>query len=279
MASNKTRSSGVTRQASTTAQQVTATRLHNVNTMNPATASQVPTDQNTPVSQGGVTAISSMTDDELAALVKASDNAIMPNFLADIKDRTQRFVYQAGLNALPTVLDDAAFNQFLSDNNIPRSDIMARDIDPIHFTAQDGTYFSYKSTDIANMLKYSKFNYIGGKKGGQRYGAGTYFAQNGGGSTGYGSDPSFVTVEGVLNPATARVIDSATLSRKAASFAQSHPKFAAAVGGYVSGSQTWTDNNMSIWALAMGYNVINDGTHGYGAYYTVIDRSAFVYRK
>lgn len=270
MASNKTRSSGVTRQASTTAQQVTATRLHNVNTMNPATASQVPTDQNTPVSQGGVTDISSMTDDELAALVKASDHAIMPNFLADVSDPTQRFVYQAGLNTKPMVLDRAAFSQYMADNNIPQSAILARDVNRITFTTMDGTHLSYTPQNIADMLMDSKFNYIGGKQGGQAYGAGTYFDQNGGGTTGYGHG-NFMTVEAVLNPATARPIRYDQLARKASSFAQSHPKFAAAVGGFGGHG-----NNESIWALAMGYNVITSHINNY---HCVIDRSALVYRK
>lgn len=275
MASNKTRSSGVTRPASTTPPQSPATQQGasgqpSVNTMNPANANQTPNNQNTPLQPGAVTALSQMTDDQLAQLVNASKNVIMPNHLADADDPTQKFVYQAGLNAKPTVLDTAAFNQFLADNNIRQSDLLARSVDSIQFQAM-GVNFSYTAKNVADMMMYSNFNYIGGKHGGQRLGAGTYFDQNGGVNTGYGSH----TVVATLNPATARVISGPQLAVQAAAFAKSHPKFVAAVGKYTTGGQQWTGNNMSIYALAMGYNVIG----GSGDYYNVIDRSALVYRE
>ena len=59
----------------------------------------------------------------------------------------------------------------------------------------------------------------------------------------------------------------------AAAFDRSHPKFARATGGY---STCFRNNNMSIYALAMGYNVIKDAT---GSYHNVIDRKALVYKK
>lgn len=278
MSSNKSKKSGVTRSASHTPPKVQATQPRNavlqpttpVNTMNPANANQTPDPQNTPVQPGALTALSQMTDDQLAQLVNASKNVIMPNHLSDVDDPTQKFVYQAGLNELPQVLDAAAFNQFLAANHIRQSDLMARSVDAISFKAM-GTNFTYTAQQVADMMMYSRYNYIGGKVGGQKIGAGTYFAQNGGYSTGYGKH----TTVAALNPTTARVISSSQLQRAAQSFARSHPKFARAVGGYVDGYKQWTGNNMSIWALAMGYNVISDGS----GYYNVIDRSALVYRK
>jgi hypothetical protein len=238
--------------------------------MNPANANQTPTPQNTPVQPGALTALSQMTDDQLAQLVNASKNAITPNHLSDVDDQTQKFVYQAGLNELPQVMDAAAFNQFLSDNNIDQSQLLARSVNPISFSAM-GTNFTYTAQQVADMMMYSRYNYIGGKVGGQKIGAGTYFDQNGGRATGYGQH----TTVAALNPATARVINSSQLRSAAQTFARTHPKFARAVGGYVDSGTKWTNNNMSIWALAMGYNVITDG---YG-YHNVIDRSALVYRK
>lgn len=279
MASNKTRSSGVTRPASTMPPQSPATQQGPqsqppVNTMNPANANQTPNNQNTPLQPGGVTSLTQMTDDDLADLVNASKSAIMPNHLADADDPTQKFVYQAGMNSLPQVLDAASFQQFMADNNIQQRQILARSVDPIQFQAM-GVNFSYTAQNVADMMMYSKFNYIGGKHGGQAYGAGTYFAQTGGANTGYGG----LTVNAVLDPSKARVISDAQLAQKARAFAQTHPKFAKAVGGYVSSSSRFKGNNMSIWALAMGYNVIYDGTNNSSTYYNVIDRSALVYRK
>ena len=64
-------------------------------------------------------------------------------------------------------------------------------------------------------------------------------------------------------------------TQTSSSFARSHPKFAKAVGPYNT-SYSGGKNNMAIYALAMGYNVI---TADYGGYTNVIDRSALVYRK
>lgn len=253
-----------------------------VNQNNPQVADQTPNDQNTPVTPNGLQRVSSMTDDELAALVTASKKAIMPNFLADRADATQKFVFQAGLNDKPTVLDANDFNQYLKDNNINKNTIIARSVNGATYQNQQGYNVTYTAQQVQDMLMYSKLTYIGGKQGGQAYGAGAYFAMVGdNGGTGYGSN----TAVAVLNPKTAKIIDDYSLSRKAKSFAQSHPKFDKAVGGF-------NGRNQSIWALAMGYNVITDhsatngkyirtGSRGQatGDYYNIIDRSALVYRK
>ena len=237
---------------------------------NQPVSQQPPTDQNTPVQPAAVTNLSQMTDAQLAQLVQQSKAVDMPNFLGDISDQTQRFIFTAGVNELPTVLDDNAFAQYMADNNIPQSQVLTRSVNaPKPYRNNDGTLVKLSANDVIDIMKYSKLNYIGGKVGGQAYGAGTYFDMTGGRNTGYGS----TTATAVLNPATARVIDDRTLATKARSFAQSHPQFARAAGAY---NTSFRNNNMSIYALAMGYNVIKDH---YGGYHNVIDRSALVYKK
>ena len=81
-------------------------------------ANQAPSPQNTPITPGGVNALTQMSDQQLAQLYMQSRNVDMPNHLSDVSDMTQRFVYTAGLNGKPQVLDDAAFDQYLKDNNI-----------------------------------------------------------------------------------------------------------------------------------------------------------------
>ena len=115
------------------------------------------------------------------------------------------------------------------------------------------------------MIKDSDLNYVGGKRGGKLYGAGTYFDMNGGRATGYGRGPT-ATAIGVLSK-NAKVVDDYTLRRKVSQFQQTHPKTAAAIGHY-------STQNMSIYALALGYNVISGGS-----YHNVIDRTALVMRK
>ena len=203
--------------------------------------------------------IASMTDDQLAQAVIDSRTVDMPNFLNDVPDQTQRFVYQVGLNGAPTVLDQQSFNQFMQQNGIPRRQIMSRSVDG------NGPYTAQQ---IANTFKYSELNYIGGKHGGQASGAGAYFDMNGGGGTGYGTG---ALITAVYNPQTARVIDFHALQRNARSFAASHPKFARAVGSFSTGH----NGNASIYALAMGYNAISGGPVS-STYQNIIDRSAVV---
>lgn len=203
--------------------------------------------------------IASMSDDQLAQAVISSRSVDMPNFLNDVPDQTQKFVYQVGLNGAPTIMDQQQFDQFLQQNGIPRSQIMSRSVNG------NGPY---TAKQIADTFKYSELNYIGGKHGGQASGAGTYFDMNGGRNTGYGSG---ATMMAVYNPQTARVIDYNTLRNQAANFARSHPKFANAVGSFRAGS----NGNASIYALAMGYNAISGGPVSH-SYQNVIDRSAVI---
>ena len=240
------------------------------NQNNPNVQSQVPNAQNTPVTPGAVTALTQMTDDQLAALVNASKRAQMPNYLSDRPDPTQKFVFQAGINEKPMVLDSQAFNQYMQDNNIPQWQVMSRSVNNASYTNQQGYTVNYSSDQIQRMLKYSNLNYIGGKVGGQAYGAGAYFEMNGGGSTGYGSN----TATAILNP-KAKIIEKWDLMNKANSFDQTHPKFAKAVGGV-------NNKTLSIYALAMGYQVITSASNGKrkkGEYYNIIDRSALIYQE
>ena len=227
---------------------------------------QTPTQNNTPVVPGGATALSQMTDDQLAAIVQQAKTTQLPNHLNDVNDLTQRFVYAAGINAKPTVMDQQAFNQFLSDNNIPRSQLIARSVSGASYSVGN-TRYNLTPQQVIQMFTSSRLTYSGGKVGGQALGGGTYFDMNGGSNTGYGG----TTMVGALNPATARVISTSQLSSKAQAFAASHPKFARAVGAFTGGSFGGHNNNMAIYALAMGYNVIQRGS-----YHNIIDRSAVV---
>lgn len=225
---------------------------------------QAPTPTNTPVQPDALSTLTKMSDDQLTGLLRQAKAAQIPNHLNDAPDITQKFAFVAGVNEKPTVLDDASFDQYLKDNNIPRRDILARSVDPITFKAGSVT-FTYTAKDVTDMLKYSSLNYIGGKHGGQVYGAGTYFDKTGGRNTGYAQGATAIAV---LNPQTAHPISLNTLRSRIPAFQLSHPKFAKALGKP-------TGDNYSIYAMAMGYNVI---TSDYNGYHNIIDRKALVYR-
>lgn len=233
---------------------------------NPQVAQQAPDTNNTPVTPNAIDALTQMTDAQLAANYLAAQQATMPNHLSDRPDITQQFVFYNGINAKPQVLDSAAFSQFMQQNGIPQSNILSRSVNGGILNTSSGGQRTLTPKDVADMMMRSRLNYIGGKHGGQVYGAGTYFDMNGGGNTGYGSG---VTVNAVLNPRTAKIIGQHQLFNLAQTFDASHPQFAKATGGIQS-------SNQSIYALVMGYNVIKSD---YNSYHNVIDRSALVYRE
>lgn len=227
-------------------------------------SAQAPTPQNTPVVPNASTVLSQMSDAQLAQLYNQSRTVDMPNHLNDVADATQRFVYMAGVNGKPMVLDQANFDKFLRDNNIPRSDILARTTGGANYSV-NGTNIRLSSNQVCDLIKYGDLNYIGGKHGGQVYGGGTYFDRNGGRPTGYNGNQTMLAV---LNPQTARPISKDRLRNQTATWARSHPQFAKAVGSF-------SNSNASIYALAQGYNVITDGRRGY---HNIIDRTAMVMR-
>ena len=227
-------------------------------------ANQAPTQNNTPVIPDAVKKLSKMSDDELAKLYNKSRRVDMPNHLKDVADKTQKFVYMAGINEKPEVLDKKAFNKYLKDNNIPRSQVLARSVGGASYTV-NGTTIQLSPKQVTGMIKDSDLTYVGGKRGGQALGAGTYFDMNGGRNTGYSSGATCI---GVLSK-KASVISHSALRNQVSSFQQAHPKFTKAVGRY-------NTDTMSIYALAMGYNVIT--ASGYNGYHNVIDRAALVMR-
>lgn len=230
------------------------------------------TPQGIPILQGGLAAIASLDDDGLAQLMKASKTADMPDQLNDAtgsKNMSQAFVYQAGLNEKPQVMDDATFDAYVKQNGL-QNQVLRRDVNPISYTVGT-TKYNYSADEIAQQFNGGMYNYVGGKHGGSAYGFGTYFEQGRHNTrTGYGNGSRARTMQCVLNPKTARVITERTLYNKGRAFAQSHPKFAKQAGSINS-------SNQSIYALAMGYNVIDSGDSS--RYYVVIDRSAVIARK
>ena len=145
---------------------------------------QPPTQNNTPVQPGALTALSQMSDDQLAQLAQLAKTTQLPNHLNDVDDLTQKFVYTAGLNARPTVMDQAAFNQFMADNHIPRSQILSRSVSGATYRVGN-TQYNLSPQQVIQMFTQSRLTYSGGKQGGQALGGGTYFAMTGGSNTGY----------------------------------------------------------------------------------------------
>ena len=222
-----------------------------------------------------VAKFATMTDDQLAQAVKDAKNVDMPNHIADIPDPTQNFVFANGLNAKPTVLSDSDFDDYIKNNKISSTEYLIREVNPITTTV-NGVKFKYSADDINDMFKSGDLNYIGGKHGGQVYGAGTYFAMGGfNHQSGYGNGKDGVdykTMVAVFDKSKTKVISASSVGSEWKKFSKTHPKTA---------SQTGLSS--SIRALLMGYNVITSNGAGLihgpnDTYYNVIDRSCLVVR-
>lgn len=219
-----------------------------------------------------VSAFKQMSDDQLAQIITQSQGVDLPNQLNDVRNEMQKFTYYAGLNTKPDVLDDASFNQYMKDNKISRSEIMARDINAGAYKLPSGATIPLSSKQIADMYMYSDSHYVGGKQGGSVHGYGGYFAVTGGGSTGYGGGSGSTTIQAVLSK-NAKVITETNIGSKWASFANAHPKADKAMRSIRDSSSS---DNMK--AILMGYNVIKcTGYHS--SYRVILDRSALVFHE
>lgn len=219
------------------------------------------------MSMGNASRFASMSDDDIANLIEASKYVDMPNHLADVTDSTQKFVYKANINEKPTVLDDAAFDAYVKQNGYSKSEILARSVNSASYRV-GGVSYTLSAQDTHDMVMNGTFNYIGGKYGGQVYGAGTYFEMNGGRNSGYGS----LTMRGVLKK-DARVISKSNIDSEWNKYIKKNPKTGAKMSSISKGS-------MSMKALIMGYSVITSASgnskNSSGDYYNIIDRSALV---
>lgn len=212
-----------------------------------------------------------LTDAQLAGIAIASKYATMPDSLDDVPDEMQRFVYEIGLNSKPTVVNQQQFEQFMQLHNIPKERIMTRAVYDSEYTAEE----------INNMFRYSEYNYIGGKRRGRAFGAGTYFERNGG-YTPHGhcfKYRKYRLMKAVYNPATARVISYNTLRRQFRKYAKHNCPTLAKVLGFEPNRPHPT--HLSIYALALGYNAISAANAiGFiGCPYcdqAILDRSAVV---
>ena len=231
---------------------------------------------NTMVTSDAVANFAALNDSQMAAAINQAVGVGMPNQLSDRPDPTQQLVFSAGINEKPMVLDQKAFDQFMKANGLTQGDLLSRDVDPVSYRNASNTNIKMTAQDVIDMMMYSRVNYIGGKVGGQAYGAGTYFDHKKGRSTGYGGSNSKTAVA-VLNPKTTKAINYSTLKGKISTFRRTHPQTARAIDNLV--RKTGGRSSESIYALAMGYNVITANAPGsQTGYVNVIDRSALVYR-
>ena len=218
--------------------------------------------------------LSQMNDQQVTNILKTAETVSLPNHLNDKNDPTQRLIFTIGLNTPPQVMDAKSFNAFMKANNIPQSQIMAREVGGGKFRTTSGAMRHLTSQQVAQMWTSDPYNYIGGKHGGQALGAGAYFDMNGGKGTGYARGGTKTVA--ILNPQTARVISMNQLNTKAAAWARTHPQADRQIRKMARSSQASFGNaTASLYASVLGYNVISSP----GGYHNVIDRGAVIVRQ
>ena len=195
-----------------------------------------------------------MTDDEKADFIDATIKQGVPAHLA--QNDFQRFVYNSGMNEKPDVVDDATLDTMTGTE-------IFRTVNNVYDSKND---ISYNADQIAKQVMSGRTTRVS-DNGGSVYGRGVYFADNYGGSVGYGNTTGNVkktaVIRGKLNN-NAKVIDYSKASSGVSKEISSKSKLGKTL------KKCDHDSQVSIYAMAKGYNVITNGR----SYYNILNRNA-----
>lgn len=195
-----------------------------------------------------------MSDDEKADFIDANIKQGVPAHLA--QNDFQRFVYNSGLNEKPDVVDDATLDKMTGTE-------IFRTVNNVYDRNND---ISYNADQIAKQVTSGRVTRVS-DNGGSVYGRGIYFASNYGDSAGYGNTTGNVkktaVIRGKLNN-NAKIIDYYKASSGVSKEISSKSKLGKAL------KKCDHDSQVSIYAMAKGYNVISNGR----SYLNVLNRNA-----
>lgn len=192
--------------------------------------------------------IQAMTDAEYDAYLDTLGSVDMPNFLAD--NDFQRFVYDAGVNDRPQVVDQATFDALPGTT-------MYRTVNSVYDRATD---VGMSADQIAAQTMQSSLSRIGNGV----YGDGFYFADSASASHMYGSRRGDVKRTAVMQAKLSPTANVVSYSQIMAQYMRDPSSSKRGIG---------SNSGLSMFALRKGYNVIDVGRNGY---YNVLDRSALV---
>lgn len=195
-----------------------------------------------------------MTDDEKADFIDATIKQGVPAHLA--QNDFQRFVYNSGMNEKPDVVDDATLDKMTGTE-------IFRTVNNVYDGRND---ISYSADQIAKQVMSGRTTRVS-DNGGSVYGRGVYFADNYGDSVSYGNTTGNVkktaVIRGKLN-SNAKVIDYYKASAGVNTEITSKSKLGKTL------KKCDHDSQVSIYAMAKGYNVISNGR----SYLNVLNRNA-----
>lgn len=194
-----------------------------------------------------------LTDDEKADAIALMIQQGIPNFLDD--SDFQKILYYTEVDGKPQVVSDSALDAMSGQE-------MFRTVNSYYNPRTD---VNYTAKEIYNQLVDGDYTMVSGR-GGSAYGKGLYFAHGYTSSTSYrnSSAKSSLVMRGKLN-SNAREITETSAIRGYQREISNGTKLGKVL------SKMDRANATSTYALAKGYNVINDG---YNDYYVILDRSA-----
>lgn len=194
-----------------------------------------------------------MTDDEKADVITDALKTGVPLHL----DRSglQRFAYYTGMNEKPDVLDESKW-QKLTGQKIYRS------VQDIYQRTKD---IAYTSSDIAKQIMtgtYTNYSDVGGSYHGNAIYFGTSKGQ-------YGSGKGYAIIRAKVK-SSAKIGDEYSLASQMRSELRQGTKLAKAI------SKANSDSQLSLYAVAKGYDGIKDSSTGY---YMIYNRRALAISK
>lgn len=192
----------------------------------------------------------SLSDDEKADAISTILKQDLPNFLDD--SAMQRLLYYTEVDGKPSIVSDKSLDS-VAGPDLYRT---------ISNTYDRKTDVNYTAKQIYNQIVKGDYTRVS-STGGSAYGKGIYFADSYRGSTVYGNSNSLV-MRAKLN-SNARVVSYRNAVNGAGAEIRSGSKL-----GRVLNRMSGHDAT-SVWALAKGYNVVQDNNSGY---HVVLDRSA-----
>ena len=200
-----------------------------------------------------------MNDDQKADVISNMIAQGVPAHLAD--NDFQKMIYNIGLNDKPQLVDDATLDSMNGTE-------LWRTVNNVYDRQND---ISFTADQIARQVQAGKVTRVS-DNGGSVYGRGIYFASDKHGSTTYGNTRGDVKrtaqIRCKLN-SNAKVID----HRKATQGVSAEIRSGSKLGKVLRGCDR--DSQVSIYAMAKGYNVITNGR----SYYNILNRNAVTMSK
>lgn len=219
------------------------------------TTIQVDNTQVAPAFSANYDKFMAMTDDEKADFISANIKSDVPDHLA--KNDFQRFVYNSGLNEKPDIVSDDVLDKMTGKE-------IFRTVNSVYDKNND---LSYTGDQIAKQVMGGRYTRVS-DNGGSVYGRGIYFADSYSDSASYGNTrgnvKSTAVMRGKLN-SNAKVINYSTARQGVSQEISSGSKLGKALR-----KSDDSASQVSIYAMAKGYNVISSG-HGY---LNVLNRNA-----